>query len=252
MRTIANLALLAALASTGARASVEITLDNPNQAGGPGETLKFFGIITNTSLDKDPADAIYLNADSLDFSLSDATVEDNFFASYFPVFLTGGQSSGDIDLFDIVLANPETQPFGLYAGTYGLIGGEDGGSQTAQDNLAQVGFSVNTQPTVPTPEPGSFGLLGSALILFGCLRLMRKRSRQSTPHFASGIAPLEIYLEGDLGCQPGFAHPLLAGSRQSIAENQGEEPYSTARCLSRAIERYHEIVAPDPKKSQEN
>jgi hypothetical protein len=173
MRTIANLALMAALASAGARASdIMITLDAPNQTGGPGETLNFFGTVADTNLDTNPADAIYLNADSLDFSLTDATVEDNFFASYFPISLVGGQSSGDIDLFDIVLANPETQPFGLYTGTYGLVGGEDGGTQTAQDNLAQVDFSANVQETVPTPEPGTFGLLiVSGLI--GCLRVRR-------------------------------------------------------------------------------
>lgn len=159
------------LAGAGARADIVIALDNPNQTGNPGQTLSFFGTISNTSADTNPADAIYLNSDSLNLSLGDATVNDNFFAAYFPISLVGGTSSGDIDLFDIVLAKPETEPFGMYSGTYGLLGGADGGADTAQNNLAQVNFSVNVQPAASTlPEPSFLFEVGAALALLALRR----------------------------------------------------------------------------------
>ena len=180
MKTFMNLLALAALVAAGARADIVITLDDPNQTGNPGETLNFFGTITNTSSDTDPADAIYLNGDSLNLALTDATINDNFFAADFPISLAGGQSSGDIDLFDVVLADPESDPFGSYSGTYGLLGGMDGGAQTAQDNLAQVSFSVDVEPaSAPAvPEPSTLVLLGAELALLAFMdRLIRARAR---------------------------------------------------------------------------
>jgi hypothetical protein len=170
MKKFLNLIALTVLAAAGARAAdILITLDNPNQTGSAGETLTFSGTITNT--DTTPGDdPIYLNFYSFDFALSDATNDafGNFFA-YVPISLAEGASSADIDLFDITLANPETLPLGMYTGTYGLLGGMDGGANTASDNLAQVNFSVN----VVTPEPATLILLGAALILMSQLRLPR-------------------------------------------------------------------------------
>ncbi len=136
--------------------SILITLDGPNQAGAAGQTISFFGVITNT--DTTPGDQpIFLNSDSLNFTLGDATVVDNFFSTV-PISLAEGESSGDIDLFDITLANPESSLSGT--GTYGLIGGMDGGSGQGSDNLAQTNFSVTV-----TPEPGTVSLLGIGLAL---------------------------------------------------------------------------------------
>jgi hypothetical protein len=177
MKTFMNLLALAALAAAGARADIVIALDDPDQTGTPGETLNFFGTITNASSDTNPADAIYFNSDSLNLALSDATINDNFFAAYFPISLVGGQSSGDIDLFDVVLANPETDPFGTYSGTYELLGGADGGTQTAEDVLAQVDFSVDVEPAPSSvPEPSALVLLGTALLAL-MTRLVRARTR---------------------------------------------------------------------------
>lgn len=170
MKNLINLIALTVLAVAGAQADISITLDNPNQTGGAGQTLNFSGTITNT--DSNHGDApIYLNGDSLTFTLSDATVVDNFFANA-PVSLAPGASSGDIDLFDVELASPESLPLGAYSGSYVLLGGADGGTFTAQDNLAQANFSVNA-----TPEPGYFAILAVGLVLMGWLH--RRRGTQA-------------------------------------------------------------------------
>ena len=87
-------------------------------------------------------------------ALTDATVIDNFFASV-PFSLAGGKSSGDIDL----------------SGTCGLLGGADGGAQPAQDNLAQVSFSVDAESAVTSaPEPSVLFELGTILVLVALRR----------------------------------------------------------------------------------
>jgi hypothetical protein len=165
MKTFINLIALTVLAAAGVPADINIALDDPNQTGSAGQTLNFFGTITNTN-----ATPVFLNGDSLNFTLGDATVSDNFFTNV-PISLAAGGSSGDIDLFDVTLADPESLPLGTYTGTYGLLGGIDG---NASDNLAQVNFSATV-----TPEPGYFALMGIGLVLMGWVH--RRRASRTVP-----------------------------------------------------------------------
>jgi hypothetical protein len=185
MKTFINLIALTALTVAGVRAGgIVISFDDPDQTATAGETLQFFGTITNTSTDTDPTDAMYLNNDSFDLALSGAsyTLTDDFANT--PVSLTGGESSGDIELFDITLADPVSDPLGLYGGTYGLLGGMDGGSGTAQDNLAQADFSVNVAAPTALPEEGAWpltiALIALALVWRGWLVLAAGASRRRT------------------------------------------------------------------------
>ncbi len=142
-------------------ATITISFDNPYQTGSPGQTLQFYGTITNT--DTTPGGAsIYLNSDSLNLLLPDASFIDQFYSLWFPLSLAPGESSGSIDLFEVTLANPGTSPDGPYAGTYTLLGGMDGGDQSAMDSLAEATFTVDVQTV---PEPGTWALLGFGLLL---------------------------------------------------------------------------------------
>ena len=82
-----------------------------------------------------------------------------------PFFLAGGEISGDIELFELTLSVPGSDPLGTYSGTYGLFGGSDG---SAQENLGQSTFSVNVVPS-SAPEPASLATLGMGLVLIGLL-----------------------------------------------------------------------------------
>jgi len=158
-----------AVGALAARADIIITLDDPNQTGNPGQTLSFYGTISNNSTDTNPADAIYLNEDGVTLGLSSpgyTWIDD---LANTPADLIGGQSSGDIELFDIVLTDPQSDPFGNYSGTYTLLGGADGGADTAQDFLAQAGFTITTV----APEPGTFAMLAGVILAAMWRKAMR-------------------------------------------------------------------------------
>jgi hypothetical protein len=170
MKALIKLIALTALAAAGAQADFMISFDDPNQSGYPGQTLEFFGTIANISADPDP---VYLNADTFNFAMSSAsyTLVDQFFNTV-PFSLDGGEQSPDIELFDVTLSIPLSDPFGSYEGTYGIFGGADG---IAQENLAQIAFSVDAIPSA-APEPVSAAMLAIGLALVGWVYVGGSRS----------------------------------------------------------------------------
>lgn len=171
MKKLIGVLVLSLAAMTAAQGSLlSIVFDNPNQTGAPGDTLHFFGTITN--IDTTPGDGpVFLNYDFFTFAL-DATLTDNFVVSV-PISLAEGASSSDLDLFDYTIANPETLSFGQYNGSYQLFGGIDGGDGSGTDLLATAFYSVDVEPAVE-PEPATVGLLASGLT-FIAWRSVRRR-----------------------------------------------------------------------------
>jgi hypothetical protein len=168
MRIFLQVFMLLVSAVTVVRADINVTLDNPDQTGVPGTTLQFFGTITNSGVD-----TVFLNSDNINFTSAPSFSVNDLFFSNVPISLGGGQSSGDIELFDISLSTPFTDPFVLYGGSYTLTGGVDAGSQ---DVLATANFSVTaTESLSTTPEPGF--LIPVALGLCGLLFAKRRRHR---------------------------------------------------------------------------
>jgi hypothetical protein len=181
MRKLLCTLMLATLGTAAAKADdLTITLDHTTQTAGPGATVEFFGTITN-----DTNTTIYLNSDDLDFSSPGFTEVDDFFSTV-PISLAPigvGDSSGDIELFDIAVNNPFSSASGYYSGAYTLFGGNDGGADTAQDNLGHASFSVGV-----TPEPSSILLLltGMAALAAPLLRRAPLRSTHETTSRITG------------------------------------------------------------------
>ncbi len=133
IRLIALTAFGAALACAG---SITVTLDQPNQTGGPGDTLMFFGVIANTG-----ADTEYLNSDSLNVSATtgDFTTDDGPFFANAPLSLASSASTADIELFDVLIVSPFPDAFTSYTGLFTILGGADGGSShRSRDRFQRV------------------------------------------------------------------------------------------------------------------
>ncbi|MGD0632612.1 MAG: hypothetical protein ABR987_25080, partial [Terracidiphilus sp.] len=142
---------------------VTITLDNPVQIGDAGDTLQFYGTITNN------ADAtVYLNSDDLTLNGLSFAITDFFFANV-PASLAANASSGNIDLFQVTVSNPLADPPATYLGSLTLLGG---GYNQAQDNLGTVSFSVTT------PEPSAiYLLLGMLSLTMVLVSLISRKAR---------------------------------------------------------------------------
>ena len=121
--------VLATLGSVAAKADdITITLDQATQTASAGDTLQFFGTITN-----DTDTTLYLNNDDLTLNGLSLTLTDDFFNT--PISLApegqAGDNSGDIELFDVTVSDPLLDAAGTYTGAYTLLGGTDGGSRTS-------------------------------------------------------------------------------------------------------------------------
>lgn len=149
---------------------LNVAVTQPSQTVTQGMlVVTFDATITNPS----PTDTIWLNSDdSTTLSLL-TSVEDSPFNMNAPLFLDPAGSSGLIALFNVDLA-PGLAP-GTYTGVFSILGGADGGTDTAFADLADVNFTVNvTGPTV-TPEPGTILLLATGLVV---PLTLKKRMRQ--------------------------------------------------------------------------
>ena len=151
-----------------AKAGIIITLDTPAQIGSPGDTLIFTGTLFNNS-----SDTIFLNGGDLNLAGNSFTPDfaDPFFANV-PLSLDPGQATSDIELFDVLINDPFTDPFASYNGSYTLSGGAD---PAAQDLLTSVDFTITAQNgTSVVPEPSAFALLATALTAIVAVRCKRR------------------------------------------------------------------------------
>jgi hypothetical protein len=151
--------VLATLGTAVAKADdITITLDQAAPTASAGDTLQFFGTITN-----DTGTTLYLNYDDLTLNGLSLTTTDQFFNTV-PISLAPGGNSGDIELFDVTVSDPLLDAPGTYSGAYTLSGGADGG---AQDTLGTATFSVTT--LAPAPEPSSLYLLLTGILALAAL-----------------------------------------------------------------------------------
>lgn len=152
--SIAMAAFLAA--ATAARAdTLDLVLDAPYQLTPGGNTLTFDVTIYNT----DAVDTIYLNSDNSNVDLP-LTLDNSGFFSNAPSSLGPSGSSVDFELFTVTV--PEGTPYGVYTGTFEILGGGP-----SDDNLLGTAlFNVQV-----TPEPASLLLLLTGLAALAGMRL---------------------------------------------------------------------------------
>jgi len=165
--------LLASLFAFAAPARAQLVLDfslNPSsQTGTQGDTLQFFGTITNPASNMD---TLFLNGLSSSLVGPGLSVDDSpFFDAGFPRSLAPGASfTGRI--FDVLIG--ANTPNGNYDGSITIQGGTDA---NAQADLATAAVSVAV-----VPEPSSLALLlgggGVPAVPFLALLVRRRRCRR--------------------------------------------------------------------------
>jgi hypothetical protein len=142
---------------------IGIVFDHPSQTGSPGDTLQFFGTLTNPG-----ADTIFLNGDTLNLSGFPQSSITDLFANT-PLSLSPGTTSGDIELFDIMI--PNAFPSSSNDGNYTLLGG----AQFEQNIVGTADFTVNVQGISTVPEPSFRMFLILCLVPLTTVRWMAAR-----------------------------------------------------------------------------
>jgi len=162
------LAMVLAAAWSARADAIDISLDSPMLSGTSGDVLQFSGTLTNTT-----GSVVYLNADSFDSTLPDAsTIDDSPFFNNAPLFLGASGTSGDIGLFNIAILGSFAP--GTYTGTFTLLGGA---GPDSQDILGSADFTVVVNQTTGVPEPATLPLLGAGMSAL----LAWKRTRRVRP-----------------------------------------------------------------------
>jgi hypothetical protein len=145
-----------------AQAQLLFTLDNPVQAGLPGQTLTFSGTLTNSGTSE-----IFLNGDNFSLGGTGLTLDDTPFVDGAPFSLAANESfSGSLFTVAIDSSAPFPQSG---AGTFSIVGGVD---DTAQDILASAPFQIG----VTAPEPGALGLSMAGVAVLGILTARRRKA----------------------------------------------------------------------------
>jgi hypothetical protein len=129
-----------------------------------GQTITFSGSIANSS-----AIAVFLNADSLNI-IAPLTADDTKFFLNSPLSIGPFATTPTFQIFDVTV--PLGAPFGLYPGTFDILGGSN------SSELGTVGtatFAVNV-----VPEPATFRMLLAGAISLGVILRRRRLSVADT------------------------------------------------------------------------
>lgn len=154
-------AVLLTAAAVGA-APIDLSINNPDRIGAPGDVIKFDGTITNNTADPISSTDLFLNFsgfDSLNMALDQVLGLTAF-------TIANGATLSLVDLFTISLAS--TTPVGMYPADVVLAtaGGELSDAQSVSVRVV--------------PEPGMLALIGMALFSF-FLVLLRLRFKLAIP-----------------------------------------------------------------------
>jgi hypothetical protein len=170
-------ALLTGLSSL-ADAGIIATLDSASQTGAPGDTLIFKVTLTNSS----DTDQIWLNGVSSTGGFPYLSIDTDPFIVNAPLFLDPMASSGPFELFDVTI--DPAAPDGPYIANFvSILGGADGGTGSAFDDLVDISFDVQVQSaTSSAPEPGTFWMIGLVLLAACLTRTAVSRGKKVSFH----------------------------------------------------------------------
>jgi hypothetical protein len=147
-----------------ATSTFTLTFAPDTLSGNPGDTLQFFGSLTNNT-----SSTVFINNDSFTFAIMGAA-DDSPFLTFAPLSLGPNATSGSFEFIDVTI--PLAQATGTYDGTFTVIGGAD---DTAQNNLGTGAFHVLVNAAA-VPEPGPMLLVGIGIAVLW-LSSIRSRRR---------------------------------------------------------------------------
>lgn len=169
-RVIVGVMAALVLSLTAHADTLNLSLTTPNQTGSPGDTLVFFGTISNPT-----ATTFFLNGDNLSTNPGPPLFNGNGSAFLLdsPPSLGAGGSTGNLDLFSVMIG-ASAAPGTYILNSFEVLGGS---TSSAQDLLATQQFSI-TVSTAPTPEPGTLTLLATGASGWMVRAVRRRRSRR--------------------------------------------------------------------------
>lgn len=151
-RTLLSFTLFALLANA---STIDITLSNASQNGSPGDTLAFFGILTNTT-----GATVYLNSASTTSVSADLNLDVTPFFLNAPLSLLPNEATSSIELFDITIGPAAV--LGPYLGNaFSIQGGVD---DMSFDPLGDASADVTVGASA-VPEPASTLLVAAGLLI---------------------------------------------------------------------------------------
>lgn len=151
--------------------TLNVSFATPDQTGSPGDTLVFFGTISNPG-----STQIFINSDNLSTGQPFLIGDDSKFISDTPASLAAGANTGNVDLFSVMIGASATPGTYTMNNFLKVLGGSTSG---AQDLLATQQFSITVAAPASVPEPGTMALLGTGMTGW-MARAVRRRQNKNT------------------------------------------------------------------------